>query len=136
VELSAASAPVAVHREGSFGELRGENATPLALVLTELVTNAVVHGLRRRGGVVTIRAERQGELLRATVQDDGVGLPPGFVPGASGLGTQIVQALVGGEMRGRIDWQSPPEGGTVVVVEVTVQPVSADSNPGPISAPG
>ena len=36
----------------AFGELRGENATPLALVLTELVTNAVEHGLRRRGGVV------------------------------------------------------------------------------------
>jgi two-component system, sensor histidine kinase PdtaS len=50
-----------------------------------------------------------------------VGLPEGFVPGQAGLGTQIVQALVGGEMRGRISWSSPPEGGTVVEVDVTVK---------------
>ena len=29
----------------AFGEMAGENATPLALVFTELVTNAVEHGL-------------------------------------------------------------------------------------------
>jgi len=134
VELSTTAAPVSIRRDGRFGELRGENATPLALVLAELVTNAVEHGLGRRGGLVTIRADRDGESLRATVQDDGGGLPKGFAPGRSGLGTQIVQALVGGEMRGRIAWQSPPEGGTAVVVEVTLQPVRSES--GPISAPG
>jgi two-component sensor histidine kinase len=49
----------------------------------------------------------------------------GFVPGQAGLGTQIVQALVGGEMRGKIIWSEPPEGGTVVEVDVMVKEVKA-----------
>ncbi len=71
VELAGANAPVSVHREGRFGELRAENATPLALVLTELVTNAVEHGLANGGGTVTIIAHRDGRSLRAVVKDDG-----------------------------------------------------------------
>jgi two-component sensor histidine kinase len=121
VELAVPSASVKIRREGRFGEMRAENATPLALVLTELVTNAVEHGLRDRGGTVTVSARRHGAALRATVRDDGVGLPEGFTAGVSGLGTQIVQALVSGEMRGRITWENVPEGGTEVIVEVTLQ---------------
>jgi two-component sensor histidine kinase len=121
VELAVPSASVKIRREGRFGELRAENATPLALVLTELVTNAVEHGLRDRGGTVTVSATRRGTALRISVQDDGVGLPEGFNAGAAGLGSQIVQALVSGEMRGRITWSQVPEGGTEVVVEVTLQ---------------
>jgi two-component sensor histidine kinase len=121
VELAVPSATVKVRREGRFGELRAENATPLALVLTELVTNAVEHGLHDRGGTVIVAAQRQGGQLRISIRDDGVGLPEGFTAGLSGLGTQIVQALVSGEMRGRITWTNMPEGGTEVVVEVTLQ---------------
>jgi two-component sensor histidine kinase len=121
VELAVPSASVKIRREGRFGELRAENATPLALVLTELVTNAVEHGLRDRGGTVTVTAQRKGASLRISIVDDGVGLPDGFNAAAAGLGTQIVQALVSGEMRGRITWSKGPEGGTEVVVEVTLQ---------------
>jgi two-component sensor histidine kinase len=63
------------------------------------------------------------------VKDDGAGLPEGFSAGVDGLGTQIVQALVGGEMRGRITWTTPPEGGTEVAVEVTVHRVDSDDDP-------
>jgi two-component system, sensor histidine kinase PdtaS len=121
VELAVPSGDVKIRRDGRFGEMRAENATPLALVLTELVTNAVEHGLRDRGGTVTVTAQRTGAALRATIRDDGVGLPDGFTAGVSGLGTQIVQALVSGEMRGRITWEKVPEGGTEVIVEVTLQ---------------
>jgi two-component sensor histidine kinase len=133
VELAGANAPVTVLREGRFGELRAENATPLALVLTELVTNAVQHGLAAAGGTVTIVAHRDGRRLTAVVRDDGTGLPAGFVAGADGLGTQIVQALVGGEMRGRIRWTAAAEGGTEVTVDVTVGSVEppGGSSPSP-----
>ncbi len=100
---------------------RGRDATPLALVLTELVTNAVEHGLAAEGGVVTITALREGTALRTVVRDDGCGLPEGFLPGRDGLGTQIVQALVGGDMQGKITWHSPHTGGTEVVVDVTLR---------------
>jgi len=128
VELAGASSPVSVKREGRFGELDAENATPLALVLTELVTNAVEHGLAAGGGTVTIRAHRSGRRLHATVTDDGKGLPDGFVAGKDGLGTQIVKALVGGEMRGRIAWSSPPGGGTEVSVDVTLRGRGSDES--------
>lgn len=120
VELAAPSAPVRVQREGKFGEMRADNATPLALVITELVTNAVEHGLANRSGTVTLLAERDGESLRAIVQDDGDGLPAGFAADSAGLGSQIVQALVSGDMRGRINWARREEGGTEVTVEVTL----------------
>jgi two-component sensor histidine kinase len=129
VELSTHRGPVTVERIGAFGTMRAENATPLALVLTELVTNAVEHGLRERGGRVTITAERDGEALRVSVRDDGDGLPEDFEPGVSGLGSQIVQALVGGDMRGRIAWERPPSGGTEALVEVTVRPVPGQETP-------
>ncbi|HEX2808692.1 MAG TPA: histidine kinase N-terminal domain-containing protein [Kineosporiaceae bacterium] len=134
VELAGASSPVRVKREGTFGELEAENATPLALVLTELVTNAVEHGLAAGGGLVTIEARRSGRRLHATVRDDGAGLPDGFVAGKDGLGTQIVKALVGGEMRGRIVWSSPPEGGTEVTVDVTLRGRPSDERAGQTAA--
>jgi len=76
---------------------------------------------------VTIAAQRSGRNLHASVRDDGTGLPEGFVAGKDGLGTQIVKALVGGEMRGRIVWSSPPEGGTEVTVDVTLRGRSLDA---------
>jgi two-component sensor histidine kinase len=123
---------VRIERGGTFGEMAGENATPLALVFTELVTNAVEHGLAGRPGTVRITAERSGDRLVATVADDGRGLPEKFVPGADGLGTQIVQALVGGELRGRIGWTSPPEGGTLVTVDVILR---GNASPGTSDRP-
>ncbi len=70
---------------------------------------------------MTLIAERNGAELRTTIRDDGSGLPEEFRAGQSGLGTQIVQALVSGEMRGRITWEKGPEGGTDVIVEVTLR---------------
>jgi two-component sensor histidine kinase len=85
------------------------------------VTNAVEHGVGAAGGTVTVTARRDGRALQATVTDDGRGLPADFRPGSDGLGTQIVQALVSGELRGRIDWSGRPEGGTRVAVDVTLR---------------
>jgi two-component sensor histidine kinase len=136
VELAGTGTRVQVRREGRFGLLRAQNATPLALVLTELVTNAVEHGLAAGGGTVTVIASRKGSSLRAVVRDDGAGLPAGFVAGADGLGTQIVQALVGGEMRGRISWSTPPAGGTEVAVEVTLRKVFPEVESAPASSIG
>ena len=102
---------------GSFGNLPSEYATPLALALTELVTNAVEHGLAgRTDGEVEIVAKRNDELLRVKVRDNGVGLPEGKV--GSGLGTQIVRTLIQGELGGTIDWHTLMGSGTEVTIEI------------------
>jgi two-component sensor histidine kinase len=117
VEVATREAPVRAERSGSFGRLRSEDATSLAMVVTELVHNAIKHGLARTGGVVTVSALRSrdehDELLTVTVTDDGSGLPEGFDPAASSLGTQIVTSLVQ-DLRGRITWSSAKPHGTTV----------------------
>lgn len=102
---------------GSFGVLPSEYATPLALALTELVTNAVEHGLAGKAdGEVEITSSRDDELLRVKVRDNGVGLPEGKV--GSGLGTQIVRTLIQGELGGTIDWHTLMGSGTEVTIEI------------------
>lgn len=101
---------------GSFGVLPSEYATPLALALTELVTNAVEHGLAGRDGEVAIIAKRSDSKLVVKVRDNGVGLPEGKV--GSGLGTQIVRTLIQGELGGTIDWHTLVDNGTEVTIDI------------------
>ena len=102
---------------GSFGNLPSEYATPLALALTELVTNAVEHGLAgKTDGEVEIVAHRDDVMLSVKVRDNGVGLPEGKV--GSGLGTQIVRTLIQGELGGTIDWHTLMGSGTEVTIEM------------------
>ncbi|HEY2645004.1 MAG TPA: histidine kinase N-terminal domain-containing protein [Galbitalea sp.] len=109
---------------GSFGVLPSEYATPLALALTELVTNAVEHGLAGRDGEVAITAKRTEDDLRVRVRDDGVGLPEGQV--GEGLGTQIVRTLIQGELGGTIDWHTLVGNGTEVTIDVPLNWLKKD----------
>ena len=104
--------------DGKFGQLRSEIATPLAVALTEIVANAIEHGLGDRSGLVLVNAVRNPKRLEITVSDNGVGLKDGEV--GVGLGTQIVRALIEGELRGTIRWFSPRDGGTKVSISLPV----------------
>jgi len=105
---------------GRFGILPSEYATPLALALTELVTNAVEHGLKgRERGVVAIPNRCYADPARVVVAENGGGLPDGSV--GEGLGTQIVRTLVEGELSGKIEWQSTAGTSTEVTVVVPLQ---------------
>ncbi|MEN9715644.1 MAG: hypothetical protein RJA35_1111 [Actinomycetota bacterium] len=107
---------VRTQKDGKFGPIKSEVATTLAVALTELVTNAVEHGLADRSGLVAVHVERTAKKLEITVADSGRGLPGGSV--GNGLGTQIVRTLVEGELRGTIRWFSPSEGGTRATVSL------------------
>ncbi|NYD66632.1 sensor histidine kinase [Agromyces atrinae] len=106
-------------KSGSFGTLPSGYATPLALALTELVTNAVEHGLAGREGDVEINASRDDETLSVKVRDTGSGLPEGMV--GEGLGTQIVRTLIQGELGGTIDWHTIMGAGTEVTIDVPLR---------------
>ncbi len=131
VEAATPDGKTRLRHTGQFGRLRAEDATALSLALTELVQNAVEHGLAAGGGVVTVHAERavavpddlggSGDELTVCVIDDGVGLPDdGVLP--SGLGSQIVRSLVA-ELRGTIAWHRREAGGTEVVMTVRPRPL-------------
>jgi two-component sensor histidine kinase len=112
---------VTTRRSGRFGILTAEVATPLSMVLTELLQNALEHGFGAgEEGTVQVTADRGPEQqLTITVRDDGRGLPAGFDPQRGGnLGLQIVRTLVVGELGGTFD-MVPAEGrGTEVVLEL------------------
>ena len=103
---------------GHFGVLPSEYATPLALALTEVVTNAVEHGLAGKEGTVTIDAARTDDNLHVSVRDSGHGLPEGRV--GQGLGTQIIRTLIQGELGGSIEWRSDGAG-TEVVIDIPLR---------------
>ena len=106
-------------KTGHFGTLPSNYATPLALALTEVVTNAVEHGLAGQEGSVEIFAERSEESLHISVHDTGKGLAGGRI--GEGLGTQIVRTLIEGELGGSIAWSSAAQAGTNVEIEIPLR---------------
>ena len=112
-----------VRREGSFGELPAALATPLVLVLTELVHNALAHAFDPgRAGEVVVSARRIAGALDVVVADDGRGLPPGFdVESANGLGLQIVRTLVDSELDSALQLQAREGGGTEALIRLPLR---------------
>jgi stage II sporulation protein AB (anti-sigma F factor) len=52
-----------------------EELTDIKTVVSEAVTNAIIHGyLEREDGIVMIRAEIEGTKLRIQISDEGVGI--------------------------------------------------------------
>lgn len=82
--------------EGPEIRLPLNQATSLALVLNELVQNAVEHGFRHlEEGRITVRFEEDGEQMRLHVFNDGEALPEGFdISRPQSLGLRIVTDLV------------------------------------------
>ena len=125
-EVSAAEVRVIPKITGSFGQLSAAVATPLAMVLTELLQNALQHGFSgpqaaREQGLIEVVVAREPDRLTVTVADTGVGLPEGFeLESATSLGLQIVRTLVVGELGGRLRITPRPGGGTEAVVDLPV----------------
>ncbi|QHL89686.1 DUF4118 domain-containing protein [Sphingomonas changnyeongensis] len=97
-----------VRLEVSAAELRLDltRLVALSLIVAELMTNAVKHGLAGRpdGQIRITIAPSAPDRLALVVADDGPGLPDGFDPRtASGLGARIVQGLAA-QLGGTIDW--------------------------------
>jgi two-component system, sensor histidine kinase PdtaS len=94
--------------EGDAGVLPGDLATPLAVVLNELMQNAVDHAFPRENGkmcgsLTVVLARADGEII-VDVVDDGVGLPSDFsIERSGGLGLSIVQTLVTSELGGSME---------------------------------
>lgn len=102
IELS--SRPVKVSKVGTFGIFDSQIATPLALVITELIHNALEHGLDQSGDELRVEVVRENSTVQVRVIDNGVGLPAGFNLGeSSNLGLQIVKTLTENELKGSIE---------------------------------
>ena len=122
-DVGSRGVPVRTRREGTFGTIRSDVATPLAMVCTELVQNAVEHAFVGEvgdgQGTIVVRSRREGDALFVVVEDDGVGLPAGFdVETTGSLGLSIVRTLVG-ELGGTLLIEASEDGsGTRVEVQI------------------
>jgi len=99
--------PVRCRVEGDAGNLPAQVATPLAVVLNELLQNAFDHAYPESkefdAGEVVLSLRRERGELAVQVVDDGAGLPDGFdLETSVGLGLSIVRTLVTSELAGTI----------------------------------
>ena len=132
--------PVAITVSGDLGEVGADIATPLAVVLAELLQNAVEHAFDRGVsasagtsvessddtsmgvGSVVVTLANSGSELSVEVCDDGRGLPANFnIEKTESLGLSIVRDLVVSQLGGEITMTAIPRsegGGTKVVITV------------------
>jgi two-component system, sensor histidine kinase PdtaS len=94
-----------------------KQATILALLINELVANAVRHGFAKRDrGTISIRArEDHGDAI-VEIGNNGEAIPDDFDPsGSHGLGMRIIQRLVTADLHGSFHI-GPTEGGSVAIL--------------------
>jgi two-component sensor histidine kinase len=126
--------PVRFELVGDTINLPAAVATPLALVLTELLQNAVGHAFAQAPteegatvGHVEIELRLGEDQLAVAVRDDGAGLPPGFdLDRSPGLGLSIVRTLVNSELGGSLrmrDRRDDGAEGTLVEVRIPLREV-------------
>jgi two-component sensor histidine kinase len=111
LELSPRMGQLSIERKGQLGSLESRIATPLSLVVTELMHNALEHGLHESGTRLTIELQRYSNEGLITISDDGVGLPEGFdLSTSANLGLQIVRTLIENELKGELKLESTTQG--------------------------
>jgi len=94
VELSPRPGEISINYSGEFGSIPALLATPIALIITELIQNSLEHGLSELGSRVDVFVEREDREIKVIVKDDGSGLPDGFnLKENSNLGLEIVRTL-------------------------------------------
>ncbi len=103
--------------EGSNIYLPAQQATSCALIVNELLQNAVEHGFSNRWeGTITITLYDGGNNLTLEIVDDGQGLPPGFsFSRGTNLGLQIVSTLAREDLKGAfelVNGSGSSQGGT------------------------
>ena len=103
--------------EGNNLYLPARQATACALVINELLQNALEHAFEsQRVGTISVELADEGDGVRIVIADDGEGLPSDFsLEDTSSLGLQIVRTLAQDDLRGTFEMKSDGEGTQAVV---------------------
>ena len=107
--LSSPVKPISIEVSGDTGLLPSEVTTTLAVVVTELLQNALDHGFKAalgefEDGRVDVVLSKNEEAVMVEVSDNGVGLPEGFdIENNVGLGLTIVKTFIQQELEGSLN---------------------------------
>jgi two-component system, sensor histidine kinase PdtaS len=99
--------------------LPSKQATALALVMNELIANALEHAfvLGRQRRLLQITLAQDGPQVIVTISDNGRGLPPQFdLDGSRGLGLRIARTLAEKDLAGTLRLENRPEGGSLATL--------------------
>jgi two-component sensor histidine kinase len=102
-ELLSGELPLRIYFKGADVYLPPQHTTACALIVNELLQNAIEHGHTEvpKPGEIMVELNDLGDEVKIEVKDNGVGLPPDFDPEkVSSLGLQIVNSLTKNELRG------------------------------------
>src|SRR5207302_3293582 len=106
MQQSSGGRPFQVQLEDA--RISARQATSLALVLNELIGNAVKHGK----GTIDVRFERRDGHTQLVVADEGPGFPPDFNPVRSAhTGLELVNMLSRWDLGGEAVYENRTEGG-------------------------
>lgn len=100
-------------------------ASPLVLVVNEIVTNSLKYGLSSKKPRLSVSAVNSREQMTLVISDNGPGIFPKTADKEPGIGSQIVEGLVH-QMRGEIVVQSAGTG-TTVILTIPIFPQSSDN---------
>ncbi len=106
------------HFQADAASLPSEQATSIALILNELLQNAIEHAFAdREHGRLDVAFNDLGDSYRLWVSDDGVGLPAGFAMAESGsLGLKIIKTMAEADLHGSFALQGNAAGGVSAMI--------------------
>ena len=122
---------VRLHLDLEAVEVPVEKAPPVALMINELITNALKHGFaRERGGLLSVSVRPDGAHIAIRVQDDGHGMPE-HPTGTGSFGKRLIESLAR-QLAASIAWH-PANPGTRVELRLPLAPPTATA-PAPTPA--
>jgi PAS domain S-box-containing protein len=115
---------IRLHLDLEAVEVPVEKAPPVALMLNELITNALKHGFaRERGGVLSVSVRPDGSYIAIRIIDDGHGMPE-RATGSGSFGKRLIENL-SRQLAASIAWH-PAHPGTRVELRIPLAAVSRD----------
>jgi len=114
--------------EGPSLYLPAQQATTCAIIVNELIQNAVEHAFGEAGrGKITVFLGEEGDVVQISIVDDGRGLPKGFtLDGTESLGLQIVHTLVQDDLKGEFQLRNGE--GTKAIIRFPRQPLGGEAS--------
>ncbi|TCK07993.1 UNVERIFIED_ORG: two-component sensor histidine kinase [Anoxybacillus amylolyticus] len=107
---------ITIQVEGCSLYLPSQKASSLALVINELVQNAINHAfINLDEGVIRIELKKQNQIVSLAVIDDGVGVDLEKVQQKGRLGLQICQTLISEDLGGILEFENNHPGTKVTV---------------------
>ncbi|XYD12687.1 histidine kinase dimerization/phosphoacceptor domain -containing protein (plasmid) [Methylobacterium sp. NMS12] len=117
---------VRLHLDLEAVEVPVEKAPPVALMMNELITNALKHAFRERAGKLSVSVRPDENYVAIRVIDDGHGMPD-KATGAASFGKRLIENL-SRQLAASIAWH-PANPGTRVELRIPIPPASLSAQP-------